>query len=172
MFWPPVILAALAAFVGLDVLIIARARLAPDCAQRVGDDLPAGVVPAGACIDLTSAVFHQCEHVSACRYGGAKPGVMALGLYLVWPARYSTVTDSYRLSRAGRLRTISVGCKCGVHRRDEPGRHRPRRRAFGASQACVTSSHPLQMWRLQMWRRCCATAAPRTSPASRRPQSH
>lgn len=26
-------------------------------------------------------------------------------MYLVWPALYSTVTDSYRLSRAGRLRT-------------------------------------------------------------------
>jgi hypothetical protein len=30
---------------------------------------------------------------------------MGFGLYLVWPALYSTVTDSYRLSRAGRLRT-------------------------------------------------------------------
>ncbi|PZS29815.1 MAG: hypothetical protein DLM61_12190, partial [Pseudonocardiales bacterium] len=27
------------------------------------------------------------------------------GLYLVWPALYSTVTDSYRLGRVGRLRT-------------------------------------------------------------------
>jgi hypothetical protein len=35
MFSPPVVLAALAAFVGLDVLIIARARLAPDfCPAR------------------------------------------------------------------------------------------------------------------------------------------
>jgi putative peptide zinc metalloprotease protein len=30
---------------------------------------------------------------------------MGFGLYLLWPALYSTVTDSYRLSRAGRLRT-------------------------------------------------------------------
>jgi putative peptide zinc metalloprotease protein len=60
---------------------------------------------------LVSAVFHECGHVSACRYGGAKPGVMGFGLYLVWPALYSTVTDSYRLSRAGRLRT-DLG---GVH---------------------------------------------------------
>jgi putative peptide zinc metalloprotease protein len=30
---------------------------------------------------------------------------MGVGLYLVWPAFYSTVTDSYRLDRAGRLRT-------------------------------------------------------------------
>ena len=33
------------------------------------------------------------------------PGVMGAGLYLVWPAFYTDVTDSYRLGRAGRLRT-------------------------------------------------------------------
>ena len=31
--------------------------------------------------------------------------MMGFGLYLVWPALYSTVTDSYRLARVGRLRT-------------------------------------------------------------------
>ena len=30
---------------------------------------------------------------------------MGVGLYLVWPAFYTDVTDSYRLDRAGRLRT-------------------------------------------------------------------
>ena len=34
---------------------------------------------------LVSAAFHECGHVTACRYGGAKPGVMGFGLYLVWP---------------------------------------------------------------------------------------
>ncbi|MFN2495338.1 MAG: hypothetical protein ABR608_05450, partial [Pseudonocardiaceae bacterium] len=43
--------------------------------------------------------------VAACRYGGARPGRMGFGIYLVWPALYSTVTDAYRLSRRGRLRT-------------------------------------------------------------------
>ncbi|MDQ4102873.1 MAG: hypothetical protein M3186_03895, partial [Actinomycetota bacterium] len=54
---------------------------------------------------FASAVFHEFGHVAACRYGGARPGKMGFGLYLVWPALYSTVTDSYRLSRRGRLRT-------------------------------------------------------------------
>jgi putative peptide zinc metalloprotease protein len=54
---------------------------------------------------LVSAAFHECGHVTACRYGGARPGKMGFGLYIVWPALYSTVTDSYRLSRRGRLRT-------------------------------------------------------------------
>ncbi|SOE03255.1 hypothetical protein [Blastococcus haudaquaticus] len=50
-------------------------------------------------------VFHECGHVTACRYGGARPGEMGLGLYIVWPALYSNVTDAYRLDRTGRLRT-------------------------------------------------------------------
>jgi putative peptide zinc metalloprotease protein len=49
--------------------------------------------------------FHEFGHTSACRYGGGRPGVMGVGFYLVWPAFYCDVTDAYRLSRAGRLRT-------------------------------------------------------------------
>lgn len=52
-----------------------------------------------------SAGFHEFGHAAACRYGGATPGAMGMGLYLVWPAFYTDVTDSYRLDRRGRLRT-------------------------------------------------------------------
>ncbi|MGA8257928.1 MAG: hypothetical protein WB767_15270, partial [Nocardioides sp.] len=52
-----------------------------------------------------SAGFHEFGHAAAARRGGATPGVMGAGLYLVWPAFYTDVTDSYRLGRAGRLRT-------------------------------------------------------------------
>ena len=51
------------------------------------------------------AVFHECGHATGCRYGGARPGVIGVGIYLVWPSFFTNVTDSYRLSRAGRLRT-------------------------------------------------------------------
>ena len=105
MFWPPVILAALVIFVALDVVIIARGgpgRIVPSVLALVYQ--PALTLLVLAMV-LASAAFHECGHVSACRYGGAQPGVMGFGLYLVWPALYSTVTDSYRLSRAGRLRT-------------------------------------------------------------------
>jgi putative peptide zinc metalloprotease protein len=50
-------------------------------------------------------MFHECGHAAGCRYGGARPGVIGIGIYLVWPAFFTNVTDSYRLSRAGRLRT-------------------------------------------------------------------
>ena len=54
---------------------------------------------------VAATAFHEIGHASACRHGGARPGVMGVGLYLVWPAFYCDVTESYRLKRAGRLRT-------------------------------------------------------------------
>ena len=56
-------------------------------------------------VTVVSAGFHEFGHAAAARYGGATPGVMGVGLYLVWPAFYTDVTDSYRLGRSGRLRT-------------------------------------------------------------------
>ena len=56
-------------------------------------------------VTVFSAGFHEFGHAAAARRGGATPGAMGAGLYLVWPAFYTDVTDSYRLGRAGRLRT-------------------------------------------------------------------
>ncbi|QZT60110.1 M50 family metallopeptidase [Mycolicibacterium austroafricanum] len=56
-------------------------------------------------VTIVSAGFHEFGHAAAARYGGATPGVMGFGVYLVWPAFYTDVTDSYRLGRGGRLRT-------------------------------------------------------------------
>ncbi len=56
-------------------------------------------------VTILSGGFHEFGHAAAARRGGADPGVMGAGLYLVWPAFYTDVTDSYRLNRAGRLRT-------------------------------------------------------------------
>lgn len=54
---------------------------------------------------IGSAGFHELGHASACRYGGGTPGGMGMGLYIVWPAFYTDVTDAYRLKRCDRLRT-------------------------------------------------------------------
>jgi putative peptide zinc metalloprotease protein len=53
---------------------------------------------------VLSACFHEIGHAAACRYGGAKPGVIGAGLYLIWPAFYTEVSDCYRLSKGARLR--------------------------------------------------------------------
>ena len=56
-------------------------------------------------VTVLSGGFHEFGHAAATRYSGAQPGAMGAGLYLVWPAFYTDVTDSYRLDRAGRIRT-------------------------------------------------------------------
>ena len=56
-------------------------------------------------VTVFSAGFHEFGHAAAARRGGATPGTMGMGLYLFWPAFYTDVTDSYRLGRAGRIRT-------------------------------------------------------------------
>ncbi|GHG45908.1 hypothetical protein [Streptomyces griseocarneus] len=53
---------------------------------------------------IASCVFHEMGHGAACRYGGVRPGAMGCGIYLVWPAFYTDITNSYRLGRAGRIR--------------------------------------------------------------------
>ena len=52
-----------------------------------------------------SAVVHEFGHGSACRRGGGHPGRIGFGIYIIWPALFTNVTDSYRLSRGGRVRT-------------------------------------------------------------------
>jgi putative peptide zinc metalloprotease protein len=56
-------------------------------------------------LTLLSTLFHECGHAAACRYGGGRPGVIGMGVYVVWPAFFTNVTDAYRLGRAGRVRT-------------------------------------------------------------------
>jgi putative peptide zinc metalloprotease protein len=56
-------------------------------------------------VTILSAGFHEFGHAAATRKGGATPGAMGAGLYLLWPAFFTDVTDSYRLGRGGRIRT-------------------------------------------------------------------
>lgn len=56
-------------------------------------------------VTVLSAGFHEFGHAAAARFGGSTPGAMGFGIYLFWPAFYTDVTDSYRLGRAGRVRT-------------------------------------------------------------------
>ncbi|HET7387311.1 MAG TPA: hypothetical protein VFJ19_11685 [Nocardioidaceae bacterium] len=56
-------------------------------------------------VTVLSAGFHEFGHAAAARRGGATPGVMGAGVYLMWPAFYTDVTDAYRLGRGGRVRT-------------------------------------------------------------------
>jgi putative peptide zinc metalloprotease protein len=61
-----------------------------------------------------AGAFHEFGHAAACRYSGARPGVVGAGIYLIWPVLYTDVTDAYRLGRAGRLRTDLGGVYCNA----------------------------------------------------------
>ena len=102
LFFPPVIVAVLAGIVAFDIWFFFVHGVAQS--TRVLLYNPALLLVVVGLVAL-SAAFHECGHATACRYGGAKPGVMGAGIYIVWPAFYTDVTDAYRLSKAGRLRT-------------------------------------------------------------------
>jgi putative peptide zinc metalloprotease protein len=102
LFFPPVVVAVLGALVVLDVWLFGIHGVGQSARQLIYQ--PAYMLLVLALV-IASAAFHECGHATACRYGGAKPGVMGAGLYVVWPAFYTDVTDAYRLGKGGRLRT-------------------------------------------------------------------
>ena len=54
---------------------------------------------------IAGAVFHEFGHAAALRYGGGTPRSIGAGLYILYPAFFTDVTDGYRLGRWARVRT-------------------------------------------------------------------
>jgi putative peptide zinc metalloprotease protein len=98
----PVIAAVIAGTAALDYWILSVRGLVAALQQLLNDPVDLLLVVG---LSVASALFHECGHAAGCRRGGARPGRIGVGIYLVWPAFFTNVTDSYRLSRAGRLRT-------------------------------------------------------------------
>ena len=102
LFHPLLVVAVLAAFAAVCWWIFAEKGLASATYQAFRQP---GLLLLVFVVTVLSAGFHEFGHAAAARYGGATPGVMGAGVYLVWPAFYTDVTDSYRLGRGGRVRT-------------------------------------------------------------------
>lgn len=102
LFWPPLVVAVVAGFAVMSTWLLLSHGLAASTRALLYE--PALLVLLFA-LTAVSAGFHELGHAAACRYGGGTPGAMGAGLYLVWPAFYTDVTDSYRLGRGARLRT-------------------------------------------------------------------
>jgi putative peptide zinc metalloprotease protein len=102
LFLPPVMALAVAAFVGLDVWLFFIHGISQSLRHTLYN--PALLLALLGGVVLATA-FHEIGHATGCRYGGAKPGVMGVGIYIVWPAFYTDITDAYRLGKWGRLRT-------------------------------------------------------------------
>jgi putative peptide zinc metalloprotease protein len=102
LFYPAVVVTALLALVASDTWLLRSGRLLP-AFQLVVLRPPLLLLVLG--LSVLSMLFHECGHAAACRYGGARPGVIGVGFFVVWPAFFTNVTDTYRLGRAGRIRT-------------------------------------------------------------------
>jgi putative peptide zinc metalloprotease protein len=102
LFMPPVVLLVIGAFLAVDVWLFFFHGVGQSTRDLIYQ--PVLLLMVFGLVAL-SAAFHECGHAAACRYGGAKPGAMGAGIYIVWPAFYTDVTDAYRLDKVGRLRT-------------------------------------------------------------------
>ena len=101
LFRPWIVLPVLAAFLGVAWFVLVHKGVAAATAQAFQSPELLLLV---FVIAIASAGFHELGHAAACRYGGATPGGMGVGIYMVWPAFYTDVTDAYRLPRRSRLR--------------------------------------------------------------------
>ena len=102
LFNPVLVVVVLAALVAISWWVLFEKGLAS--ATYEAFDKPALLLLVMA-VTILSAGFHEFGHAAAARRGGATPGAMGAGVYLVWPAFYTDVTDSYRLGRWGRVLT-------------------------------------------------------------------
>ena len=102
LFLPPVVAVVLGLLVAADVWLVRSGGLLAAFRDVLARPLLLLVLVG---LSVLSMVFHECGHAAACRYGGARPGRIGMGLYVLWPALFTNVTDSYRLGRAGRIRT-------------------------------------------------------------------
>jgi putative peptide zinc metalloprotease protein len=102
LFFGPLVLVIVGAFLALDAWLFASHGISQPVRALIYH--PALLVVLFGAIVVATA-FHEIGHATGARYGGARPGVMGVGLYVIWPVFYTDVTDAYRLDRRGRLRT-------------------------------------------------------------------
>jgi putative peptide zinc metalloprotease protein len=102
LFRPVVVALVLTALIASDAWLFGSGRVGPASRYVLLHPLLLLLVLG---LSVASMLFHECGHAAACRYGGARPGVIGMGIYLIWPAFFTNVTDAYRLGRAGRIRT-------------------------------------------------------------------
>jgi putative peptide zinc metalloprotease protein len=100
-FYPPVMVAVLAGLVAVDVWLFFSHGVGQPAREIAYNPVLLAMVLG---LVVLATALHEIGHATATRYGGAEPGEMGVGIYVVWPAFYTDVTDAYRLKRGGRLR--------------------------------------------------------------------
>ncbi|MDN5795041.1 MAG: MinD/ParA family protein [Intrasporangium sp.] len=102
LYYPPLVLGALVCALVVDIGLFRHANLLGALGQVIGS--PTLLLALYITLNL-GALIHELGHAAACSYGGGRPGAIGIGIYLLVPAFYTDVTDSYRLSRSARIRT-------------------------------------------------------------------
>lgn len=87
LFLPPVVVVVLGLLAAADVWLVRSAGLLTAFGDVLARPLLLLVLVA---LSVVSMVFHECGHAAACRYGGARPGRIGMGVYVLWPARSPT----------------------------------------------------------------------------------
>ena len=102
LYFPPVLLAVLVAAVLGQVWLFFVHGVAASTRDALYSP---GLLLLLVAFTIVSAGFHELGHAAALRYGGAKVKGMGAGIYLIYPAFYTDVSDNYRLRRWPRVRT-------------------------------------------------------------------
>ena len=102
LFWPPVVVAVLAGLVTLDYWYF----FVHGVGQGMRDTLynPLTMLLLYALLIL-SVGWHELGHATGCKYSGATPGKIGFGIYIIWPAFFTDVTDVYSVGKKGKVRT-------------------------------------------------------------------
>ncbi len=101
LFLPPVVVGALVALLVGDVAVL-RGHAVGRSVHHVLTE--PGLLLLVVALTVVAGALHELGHATASRYGGAEPGTIGAGVYLIWPVFYNDLQDSHRLGRGGRLR--------------------------------------------------------------------
>jgi putative peptide zinc metalloprotease protein len=101
LFRPAAAMALLVGFTASEVWLWSQGRVTIDLADLGRDPAAIALILA---LTVAAGCVHELGHAAAAAYSGARPGAIGVGIYLLWPVFFSDMTDSYRLTRRGRLR--------------------------------------------------------------------
>lgn len=102
LFAPPVVVLSLCGLVVVDTWLARYGHVGDVIDRSVGSP---PLIMTTLALFLAGTLFHEFGHAAGCRYSGGRPGAIGIGVMVMLPCFYTNVTDAYRLSRTGRLRT-------------------------------------------------------------------
>lgn len=62
-------------------------------------------------LTVLAAAFHEPGRATACRYAGAEPGLIGMGIYLLWPVCCNDMTDAVSVRPMGTAEGGSRGAR-------------------------------------------------------------